>query len=70
MVAPGLGKETKTMSATTGGNSSELRVQLSKVEQAASKLIDRLSDRAAYASHEEFQEIRGLIKALRALAGK
>ena len=58
------------MSATVNGNTSDLRVQLSKVETAASKLIARLSDRAAYASQEEFQEIRGLIKALRGLSGK
>jgi hypothetical protein len=58
------------MSATMHGNDGDLRVQLSMMEQAASKLIKRLSDRAAYASNEEFEEIRGLIKALRALCGK
>ena len=51
-------------------NGPDLRVQLAKVEVAASKLIARLSDRAAYATDEEFDEIRGLIKALRALGGK
>lgn len=58
------------MSATMNVNGPDLRVQLAKVEVAASKLIARLSDRAAYATDEEFEEIRGLIKALRALGGK
>ncbi len=58
------------MSATNAVNRDLLRTQLDQVETAASKLIDRLSDRAAYASKEEFEEIRGLISALRALGGK
>ncbi len=58
------------MSATMNVNGQDLRAQLAKVEVAASKLITRLADRAAYANPEEFDEIRGLIKALRALGGK
>ena len=55
------------MSETINPRTSELRVQLSAVERASAALIDRLSDRAAYASREEFDEIRSLIKALRQL---
>jgi hypothetical protein len=58
------------LSATINVNGSDLRAQLALVETAASKLIARLSDRAAYASNEEFDEIRSLIKALRQLGGK
>ena len=47
----------------------ELRTQLDQVETAASRLIERLSERAAYASKEEFDEIRALIAALRTLGG-
>jgi hypothetical protein len=58
------------MSATTTVNRELLRTQLDQVENAAAKLIDRLADRAAYASTEEFADIRSLISALRALGGK
>jgi hypothetical protein len=63
-------EECQIVSATMNVNGQDLRAQLAKVELAASKLITRLSDRAAYATPEEFDEIRGLIKALRGLGGK
>jgi hypothetical protein len=49
---------------------SELSAQLTQLERAAAQLIARLSDRAAYASAEEFKEIRSLIAMLRELGGK
>ena len=55
------------MPVSNSASRDRLRVQLDQVETAASRLIDQLSDRAAYASKEEFDEIRGLITALRAL---
>ncbi len=57
------------MPATNPVDPQALRNQLALVEVAASKLIERLSDRAAYATDEEFNEIRGLISALRPLSG-
>ncbi len=57
------------MPPTTPVDPQALRGQLALVEVAASKLIERLSDRAAYATDEEFAEIRGLISALRPLSG-
>jgi hypothetical protein len=58
------------MSATKPIDADALRTQLAHVETAASKLIARLADRAAYARDEEFEEIRGLISALRKLGGQ
>jgi hypothetical protein len=40
-----------------------------KIEDAASAVITRLADRAAYAHGNEYQEIRGLITGLRGLIG-
>ena len=57
------------MSATTSRKITELSQQVSQVEVAASKLITRLAERAAYASDEEYKEIRGLMSALRGLSG-
>ncbi len=39
--------------------------QLARIQAAASPLINRLCERAAYASKEEFEEIRCLVKELR-----
>jgi hypothetical protein len=58
------------MSATMTQPTSELSAQLTQLERAAAQLIARLSDRAAYASAEEFKEIRSLIAMLRELGGK
>jgi len=57
------------MPATNSVSRDELRTQLGQVETAASRLVARLSERAAYANKEEFEEIRSLISALRALGG-
>jgi hypothetical protein len=46
---------------------SERNPQLAKVKDAASALIARLADRAAYASEEEYRELRSLMTALRGL---
>jgi hypothetical protein len=37
----------------------------SQLREAATQLIGRLSDRAAYAAPEEFEEIRAVIRGLR-----
>jgi hypothetical protein len=58
------------MSATMTQPADELSAQLTQLQRAASQLIARLSDRAAYATPEEFSEIRGLITMLRELGGK
>ena len=42
--------------------------QLARIQEAASPLINRLCERAAYASKEEFEEIRSLVKELRQFA--
>jgi hypothetical protein len=55
------------MSVTTNDPQQELHAQLTQLERAASHLIARLADRAAYATGEEFQEIRELITMLRQL---
>ena len=57
------------MTTLNKGDLEQLRAQLAMVEGAASKLIDRLSDRAAYATNEEYEELRNLIKVLRELGG-
>ena len=43
--------------------------QLAGIQEAASRLIPQLCDRSAYASREEFEEIRSLVKALREFCG-
>jgi hypothetical protein len=58
------------MSATKSRDASELNNQLDQLQVASSKLIARLADRAAYAKGEEYEEIRGLMTALRQLGGK
>jgi hypothetical protein len=57
------------MSATTNNAPAELGNLMTRIEDAAAKVIARLADRAAYANGEEYHEIRGLITALRGLAG-
>ena len=44
-----------------------LNVEIEQVQVAASKLVARLADSAAYATPEEYQEIRDLMAALRTL---
>ena len=58
------------MSAALKYPEKELTAQLTQLERASAQLIARLSDRAAYASGEEFKEIRELITMLRGLAAK
>ena len=55
------------MSAMLSRNENALNTHLVQVDGAAAFLIARLSDRAAYASGDEYQEIRSLISALRQL---
>lgn len=58
------------MSAARTRDASELNQQLDQLQVAASKLIVRLADRAAYATGEEYEEIRSLMTALRQLGAK
>ncbi len=46
---------------------SELHQQLAGVKDAAAALLARLADRAAYASDDEYRELRSLMTALRGL---
>ncbi len=55
------------MPATAGRSDVACDTNVLPVDQAAAALIARLSDRAAYATGEEYQEIRSLISALRQL---
>ncbi len=57
------------MSTTARGAQADLGNLIVKIEDAASAVITRLADRAAYAHGDEYQEIRGLITALRGLIG-
>ena len=57
------------MPATESRIAADLNNQIEQMQSAASKLITRLADRAAYASGEEYEEIRGLMTALRQLGG-
>jgi hypothetical protein len=55
------------LSSIIGWNMTEGIQQLAKVREAASALIGRLADRAAYATEEEYKELRSLMTALRGL---
>ena len=55
------------MPSNAAQTAEKLTAELEQVQIAASKLIARLADRAAYASPEEYQEIRSLMAALRGL---
>ena len=55
------------MPAAAAPKAERLNAEIEQVQVAASKLISRLADRAAYASAEEYQEIRTLMAALRTL---
>ena len=55
------------MPAPTGRNASALTTHIEQVQVASSRLIAKLADRAAYASPEEYEEIRALMTALRNL---
>jgi hypothetical protein len=57
------------MPATESRNAADLNNQIEHMQAAASKLITRLADRAAYASGQEYEEIRDLMTALRQLGG-
>ncbi len=62
--------ESHHMSAALKYPDTDLTTQLTQLERASAHLIARLSDRAAYASGEEFDEIRALITMLRGLVAK
>ena len=62
--------ENNHMSAALKYPDTDLTTQLTQLERASAQLIARLSDRAAYASGEEFNEIRALITMLRGLVAK
>ncbi len=55
------------MENTAVPKAERLNAEIEQVQIAASKLITRLADRAAYASPDEYQEIRSLMAALRTL---
>ena len=55
------------MVTSAGRNISALKGHIEQVQVAASKLRAQLADRAAYASPEEYEEIRALMTALRNL---
>jgi hypothetical protein len=55
------------MSLITVDSSNELARKLSLLQRPASSLIDKLCDRAVYASGEEYMHLRAMIKALRSL---
>ena len=59
--------ETSGMQNNAVPKAERLNAEIQQVQVAASKLIARLADRAAYASPDEYQEIRGVMAALRAL---
>jgi hypothetical protein len=56
------------MSTTTFDSRVELANTLTKLKKPASAVIDKLCERAVYASDEEYQHLRALIKALRSLS--
>jgi hypothetical protein len=47
----------------------QMQGHMSQVEAAAGKLINTLCDRSAYASDQEYEEILGLVRALRQFCG-
>jgi hypothetical protein len=56
------------MSGSMDRSMTELSNQVQEVQQAATKLIARLAERAAYASDDEYRDIRTLMTALRGLS--
>jgi hypothetical protein len=55
------------VSTTVTRKIDRLNAEIAQVQLAAGKLVTRLAQRAAYASPEEYQEIRELMAALKAL---
>ncbi len=55
------------MSTTTFDSRVDLADKLAKLKKPASAVIEKLCERAAYASDEEYVHLRALIKALRSL---
>jgi hypothetical protein len=56
------------MSTTTFESKADIAATLSKLKQPTSAVIEKLCERAAYASDDEYQHLRALIKALRSLS--
>jgi hypothetical protein len=57
------------MTTVIGETSFEPGQQMAQIQMAAGKLINTLCDRSAYASDQEYQEILGLVRALRQFCG-
>ena len=55
------------MSAPMNGSTGNPDNQLAQLAPVAARLIARLADRAAYATGEEYHELRSLMTSLRAL---
>jgi hypothetical protein len=57
------------MSHSMAQQAPDMSGHIALVQQAAVPLIQRLCDRSAYASDEEFAEILALVRALRQVCG-
>ena len=56
------------MSTTTLDSHVEIAATLAKLKKPTSAVIEKLCERATYASDEEYAHLRALIKALRSLS--
>ncbi len=57
------------MTSNLPASSNDVTSQFAIVQAQATKLINKLYDRSAYVSDEEFAEIMSLVKALRQFCG-